>query len=62
MCIRDRNLTKLKIDDWREKSINIVNEWKAELNKLRNSDSTPIRPERLMKELSEVIQEDSIVA
>ena len=60
--ILKENLTKLKIDDWREKSTNIVNEWKAELNKLRDSDSKPIRPERLMKELSEVIPEDSIVA
>ena len=60
--ILKENLTKLKIDNWREKSTNIVNEWKAELNKLRDSDSKPIRPERLMKELSEVIPEDSIVA
>ena len=39
----------------------LVSEWRAEAEPLRNSDSVPMRPERLLKELGDCLPDDAIV-
>ncbi len=38
-----------------------VDEWKAEVQPLRNSDTVPMRPERILKELGDWLPDDAIV-
>jgi acetolactate synthase-1/2/3 large subunit len=47
--------------EWLTRVRQIVSEWKAEIEPLRHSDETPIRPERLCKELADVLPEDAVV-
>ncbi len=55
------DLKRLDIDDWRSHSISLVKDWKDSLKPLRESNNIPVRPERMMKELSEIIPEGSVV-
>ncbi|MGB0573693.1 MAG: thiamine pyrophosphate-binding protein [Hyphomicrobiales bacterium] len=55
------DLKRLDIDDWRSHSIGLVKDWKDSLKPLRESNNIPVRPERMMKELSEIIPEGSVV-
>ena len=57
----DEDLKRLDIDDWRSHSIGLVKDWKDSLKPLRESNNIPVRPERMMKELSEIIPEGSVV-
>ena len=57
----NEDLKRLDIDDWRSHSISLVENWKNSLKPLRESNNIPIRPERMMKELSEIIPEGSVV-
>lgn len=57
----NEDLKRLDIDDWRSHSISLVDNWKNSLKPLRESNNIPIRPERMMKELSEIIPEGSVV-
>ncbi len=48
-------------DEWLKTVQSHVHDWRNEVDANRNSNASPIRPERLMKELSEAIPDDSIV-
>jgi acetolactate synthase-1/2/3 large subunit len=47
---------------WIEQITAAVNEWRAEVKPLRDSDAVPMRPERIMKELGDWLPRDTIVA
>lgn len=55
------HISALAIDPWLERTQELVTEWKNDIEKQRNSNSIPIRPERMMKEISESLPDDSIV-
>lgn len=55
------HISALAIDPWLERTQELVTEWKSDIEKQRNSNSIPIRPERMMKEISESLPDDSIV-
>lgn len=57
----NEDLKRLEIEDWRSHSISLVQNWKNSLKPLRESNNIPVRPERMMKELSEIIPEGSVV-
>ena len=59
--ILKENISALVIDPWLKRTQDLVTEWKNDIEKQRNSNSIPIRPERLMKEISESLPDDSIV-
>ena len=46
---------------WIERAQSLVKEWKDEAEPLRRSDATPIRPERLCKEISEALPSNGIL-
>lgn len=50
-----------KHDEWLVQSAKHVDEWRQEAEKARSADSTPMRPERLAKELNEVLPRDAIL-
>ena len=50
-----------KHDDWLAHTQKFVDEWRIEAEKARSSEKVPMRPERLCKELNEVLPEDAIV-
>jgi acetolactate synthase-1/2/3 large subunit len=47
--------------DWVERVQRIVAEWRAENAAMRDSDAVPIRPERICREISEVLPPDGVV-
>ena len=47
--------------DWLTYTRQLVGEWQAEVNPLRFSSETPIRPERICKELTEALPENGIL-
>ena len=59
--ILKENISALVIDPWLKRTQDLVTEWKNDIEKQRNSNSIPIRPERMMKEISESLPDDSIV-
>jgi acetolactate synthase-1/2/3 large subunit len=50
-----------KKEQWAQYAQKVVKNWRDELEPLRNSDAFPIRPERLCKELTEVLPADAIL-
>jgi len=50
-----------KHDEWLGRTRAITDEWRAEAEKARASDQLPLRPERLCRELTEVLPEDAIL-
>jgi len=46
---------------WTSRIAQLVAEWRAEAEPMRNSDAVPIRPERLCKEISEVLPADGVL-
>jgi acetolactate synthase-1/2/3 large subunit len=48
-------------EPWVSNVRKMVEDWRAEVEPLRNSDDVPMRPERLMKELSGCLPEDTVV-
>ena len=46
---------------WLEETKAAVNEWRAEVKPLRDSDAVPMRPERIMNELGAWLPQDAIV-
>ena len=50
-----------KREDWLNRTRGFVDEWKAEAEKARSSDAVPMRPERICKELTEVLPKDAIL-
>jgi acetolactate synthase I/II/III large subunit len=51
----------VKRDGWIKEVADLVEEWRAHVRPLRNSEAVPMRPERILKELSEWLPEDAIV-
>ena len=51
----------MKHDDWLAHTQKFVDEWRVEAEKARSSEQMPMRPERLVKELNEVLPKDAIV-
>jgi acetolactate synthase-1/2/3 large subunit len=51
----------VKRDDWLAHTQKFVDEWRKEAEAARNSDQSPMRPERLVKELNEVLPKDAII-
>ena len=51
----------VKRDAWIREVQAAVNEWRAEVQPLRNSDASPLRPERILKEFGDWLPEDAIV-
>jgi acetolactate synthase-1/2/3 large subunit len=47
--------------DWNGRVQQIVADWRAANAAMRNSDATPIRPERICKEISEMLPADGVV-
>ena len=50
-----------KHDEWLAHTRKFVDEWRAEADKSRAADTTPLRPERLCGELTEVLPRDAIL-
>lgn len=48
-------------DQWRKEAQQLVQEWRDELEPLRDSDAMPIRPERLCKEITEVLPPNGVL-
>jgi acetolactate synthase-1/2/3 large subunit len=46
---------------WLERTRQLVQAWRDEVQPLRQSDATPIRPERLCRELTAVLPEDAVL-
>jgi len=47
--------------DWTQRAQQLVSDWRAEVAPLHNSDTVPIRPERICKEISEVLPADAVL-
>ncbi|MFC1952581.1 thiamine pyrophosphate-binding protein [Chloroflexota bacterium] len=47
--------------DWLQRVQQLVKEWNLEVAPVRNSDASPIRPERICKELSELLPSDALL-
>ena len=47
--------------DWPDHVRRMVGEWRSEAQSFLNSDATPIRPERLCKEISEVLPPEGVI-
>ena len=47
---------------WTQRARHLVDGWRKEVEPLRHSEATPIRPERLCKEISEVLPPNGILA
>ena len=52
---------KAKKEQWARHARNLVKQWQDEHQPLRNSDVVPIRPERLCKELTDILPPDSVL-
>ena len=50
-----------KHDDWLAHTQKFVEEWRKEADKLRSSDQVPMRPERICRELTELLPKDAIL-
>lgn len=48
-------------ESWLQRAQSLVRRWREETEPLRRSDAVPIRPERLCKELTEIIPEDAVL-
>jgi acetolactate synthase-1/2/3 large subunit len=48
-------------EKWLEETSARVNEWRAEVKPLRDSDAVPMRPERILRELGDWLPSDTIV-
>jgi len=46
---------------WLNEAREFLDEWRTEIEPLRHSDAVPIRPERLCKELSDVLPENGVL-
>jgi acetolactate synthase-1/2/3 large subunit len=53
--------TPAKREEWLTRTKGFVDDWRFEAEKARSSDQMPIRPERLCKELTEVLPKDAIL-
>ena len=56
------NNTRSKRDDWIAYTKQIVGSWYKENDDLLTSEATPIRPERLCREITQILPDDAFVA
>ncbi|MBT3433922.1 MAG: thiamine pyrophosphate-binding protein, partial [Nitrospinaceae bacterium] len=54
-------VNKREAGSWVAEVQKMVADWRAEIEPYRNSDATPMRPERVLKELSDCLPEDVLV-
>jgi acetolactate synthase-1/2/3 large subunit len=47
--------------EWLQRVHQLVSEWRSETNPLRNSDASPIRPERICQELTDFLPSDALL-
>ena len=47
--------------DWLQRTRTLVGEWQAEVSPKRESGESPIRPERICKELTDILPDDAIM-
>ncbi|MFC2021224.1 thiamine pyrophosphate-binding protein [Chloroflexota bacterium] len=47
--------------EWLQRVHQLVDEWRREVTPMRNSDTSPIRPERICKELTELLPSDALL-
>jgi len=47
--------------DWLQRTRTLVSEWQAEVSPKRESGESPIRPERICKELTDILPDDAIM-
>lgn len=47
--------------EWLQRVSQLVSEWRNEMAPMRNSDTSPIRPERICKELTEFLPSDALL-
>ncbi|MBI2509473.1 MAG: thiamine pyrophosphate-binding protein, partial [Betaproteobacteria bacterium] len=47
--------------EWTERVQQLVAEWRAQADRMRNSDAVPLRPERLCKEITETLPANGVV-
>ncbi|MEK7875813.1 MAG: thiamine pyrophosphate-binding protein, partial [Pseudomonadota bacterium] len=50
-----------KHDEWLTHTQTLVDAWRKEIDKLRSSDQVPMRPERICRELTELLPRDAIL-
>jgi acetolactate synthase-1/2/3 large subunit len=48
-------------DSWIRETQALVKQWRAEVEPLRNSDASPLRPERILKEIGEWLPQNAVV-
>lgn len=53
--------TRTSSREWAKRAQNIVADWRNEIDPLRTSDATPIRPERLCHELTKALPSNAIL-
>ncbi len=53
--------TAAKHDEWLARTQAFVDEWREEAEKARASDQVPLRPERICRELTELLPRDAIL-
>jgi len=53
--------SKINKDEWSQRAQQVVKEWQDEFEPLFNSDAIPIRPERLCRELTNVLPSDAVL-
>ena len=53
--------TKRSNKPWLQRIQSLVSAWRAEIEPLRQADTVPIRPERLCKEVSEILPENAVL-
>lgn len=51
----------VKKSSWAKKAQKFIKDWKASIEPLRNSNDIPIRPERLCKEISEILPPNAVL-
>ncbi|HXF66502.1 MAG TPA: thiamine pyrophosphate-binding protein [Burkholderiales bacterium] len=47
--------------EWTSRVRQLVAEWRAEAQRMRNSDAVPLRPERICREITEALPENGVV-
>jgi len=53
--------TQREAGEWAQYAQAVVQKWREAVAPLRNSDATPVRPERLCKEITDILPEDAVV-
>jgi acetolactate synthase-1/2/3 large subunit len=60
-ALLDRVDAHPEANDWAQYAQAVVQKWRQAVAPLQNSDATPVRPERLCKEITDILPEDAVV-